>query len=220
LHSGTSAANTASPRVLLVDRPGAVQTVVNFVLPAAPWSDATRLARELATIVLGGTFTSRLNQNLREVHGYTYGARATYVPELGYGTLWASSNVRADVTGASLAEFLKEFRALRADGVSADETEKARTTWRRQRIESFARLSGVVSEALARLRRGADFSSLAEDLARVDQLGEDALDSAAADLVPFEAGILVLVGDAAAIQPQLEGLGLTAPERVDLPWQD
>jgi predicted Zn-dependent peptidase len=86
-------------RVLIVDRPDAVQTVIRFVMPGVKYKDERRTTLRLMNTILGGSFTSRLNQNLREDHGYTYGARSRFSMEPSAGHFIASANVKADVTG-------------------------------------------------------------------------------------------------------------------------
>jgi zinc protease len=112
--------STASPadhlRVYLVDRPDAVQTVIRFVTPGPAFKNEHRPELRLLNTLLGGAFTSRLNQNLREAHGYTYGAGSRFVMDPSTGYFLASSSVRADVTGESLKEFLAEFARLRSGG--------------------------------------------------------------------------------------------------------
>jgi len=114
-------------RVVLVDRPDAVQTVIRFVMPGPVYADPKRRQHQLLGTILGGSFTSRLNQNLREEHGYTYGAGCAYAmnPSVGYFT--AASRVRADVTGASVGEFMEEFEGIRGGDISGEEARKARS---------------------------------------------------------------------------------------------
>ncbi len=69
-------------RVAIVDRPNATQTVIQFAAPGVAFDNPLRVKRRLLNTILGGSFTSRLNQNLREDHGYTYGARSRW--EIGH----------------------------------------------------------------------------------------------------------------------------------------
>lgn len=198
-------------RVVLVDRPDAVQTVVRFMMPGPVYGDASRTKIRLLGTILGGSFTSRLNHNLREEHGYTYGAGCRYVMEPSVGYLLAASTVRADVTGASVGEFLKEFRGLRTGDVTGEEAGKARKSDRMDMIQSFAGLNGVLGTAVTLVRNGRPFSDLGEELAAVARVTEGDLNGLARGAVPLETGVLVLVGDKKAILPQLDGLGLPAP---------
>ncbi len=122
-------------RVVVVNKADAVQTVVQFYMPGPKYSDPRRIRFNLLNTILGGSFTSRLNQNLRERNGYTYGARSRFAMSPSTGYLLASSNVQADVTGAALQEFLKEFARIRAGDISTDEARKTRETNRMSKVQ-------------------------------------------------------------------------------------
>jgi predicted Zn-dependent peptidase len=195
----------------LVDRPDAVQTVVRFMMPGPLYTDAQRWSYELFGTILGGSFTSRLNQNLREEHGYTYGAGCGYSMNRSVGYFVASSRVRVDVTGASIGEFMKEFKAIRGGNVSEEEAGKARSSERLEMIRSFAGLNGILSAASTLIENGRPLSDLDREMSQVAGITERELNAIAHDAIPLETGVLVLVGDKATILPQLEGLGLPRP---------
>ncbi|MHC5010629.1 MAG: M16 family metallopeptidase [Planctomycetota bacterium] len=153
-------------RVLFVDRPGSAQTVVRFMLPGLSFTEADRAGLMTLNTVFGGSFTSRLNANLRERHGYTYGAGSSFVHYAENGALVASAAVQTEVTGAALAEFFREFDAIRSGDVSAAEAEKARATVRAETVGSFETLRGLLGVYDPLARYGLDAVTLAEDLAR------------------------------------------------------
>jgi len=80
-----------------VDRPGAPQTVIVGVRALPPADGMARAALRLAGVALGGSFTSRLNQSLREKHGYTYGVRSALVERTGQPVLVVSTAVQTEV---------------------------------------------------------------------------------------------------------------------------
>ena len=180
-------------------------------MPASSYADPNRPKLLLLNTILGGSFTSRLNQNLREEHGYTYGARSRFTmnPSVGYFT--ASSSVRADVTGASVSEFLKEFAKIRSGDVSAAETRKAIATRRMQMIQSFQGLSGILGSAATLVRNGRPFTELGDELDAIAKVTDTDLNALVRDAVALERGLLVLVGDKQSILAQLEGLDLPTP---------
>ena len=198
-------------RTVLVDRPDAVQTVVRFLMPAPPYSSPNRQELDLLGTILGGSFTSRLNQNLREDKGYTYGARCNFVMDRAVGFFAAESAVRADVTGPAVAEFLKEFAAIRSGDMSPGETEKARATARMGVIQSLAGLSGTLAHAVTLIQNDRPFTQLADDLEQMRSITADKLNQLARDALPLEKGLLVLVGDKATITKQLKPLQLPPP---------
>lgn len=201
-------------KVVLVDRPDAVQTVIQFIMPGVKYTDQYRVQYRLLNTLFGGSFTSRLNMNLREEHGYTYGARSGFAmrPKLGYVT--ASSSVRADVTGESLKEFLSEFKRIRGGDISEDEAVKARETLRTDVIQSFAGLNGVLQEAIERAAAGMPFESLARDMATMQSATTAELNKIVGPALPLENGVLVLVGDKKKILEQIKDLGLAPPVEV------
>jgi len=203
-------------KVVLIDRPGAVQTVIHFAMLGPKYADQYRVEYRLINTLFGGSFTSRLNMNLREEHGYTYGARSGFVmrPSLGYVT--ASSSVRADATGASLKEFLHEFKRIRGGDISEDETLKARETLRTDVIQSFAGLNGVLQEAIERSAAEMPFESLIRDLATMQSAATAELNKIVGPALPLENGVLVLVGDKKLILEQIKDLQLAAPIEVNV----
>lgn len=108
-------------RIVLVDRPGSVQSHIRIGVgsPGAEDPDLVRL--QVLTHVLGGTFAARINQNLRERHGWTYGAFAGYNPLRGAGILLISSSVRTNATDSAVAESVREFRRLVEEPVPVEE---------------------------------------------------------------------------------------------------
>jgi predicted Zn-dependent peptidase len=193
-------------RAVVIHRPGAVQTVVRFVMPAPTYESPDREGlRNLGTI-LGGSFTSRLNQNLREDKGYTYGAGGGFIlyPEVGY--LVASSAVRADVTGASIKEFFTEFDRLGKGDVTEGEAGKAASTRRADIVSSMGSLSGLLSLAVTYAQNGRPFSAVGDDLQALGRLQAMELNELARRSIPVDQALLILVGDKDAILEQLKAV--------------
>jgi zinc protease len=213
--SGLAAKPGDGLRVYIVDRPEAVQTVIRFITPGPRYQNQERPRLRLLNTILGGSFTSRLNQNLREKNGYTYGARSAFqmLPSAGYFV--ASASVKADVTGAALKEFMSEFDRLRQGTVSAEEATKARETIKADTVQDFAGLSGLLGAAVEPLTAGAPFATIGQDLRAMAGVSEKELNALANAAVPIERGVLVLVGDRGLILEQIKDLGLPAPSIVD-----
>jgi zinc protease len=104
---------TTDARLILVDRPGAQQTtLVCFAAgPARSTPDYTRI--EVMNTDLGGLFSSRINMNLREAHGYTYGAGSVFLYHRAPGPFIVFSDVRTDVTAPATTEVFNELRRMR-----------------------------------------------------------------------------------------------------------
>lgn len=202
-------------RLFIVDRPGAVQTIFAFAAPGLTVAAPQRVALELANIVLGGSFTSRLNNNLREVHGFTYGARSrvSFSPRL--GAMTAGTAVKAETTGPALVEFRKELQQIAAGTISEAELTKARETLLNETAEGFASIGGTAGHAVGTILDGQSFTDLAQDMARARKVTAQGLNSAAAGTIRLDKGVLVLIGDAKLITDQIKDLGLPKPEMVD-----
>lgn len=204
----------SSQSLVIVDKPGSVQTVIRFFAPGPAYKTPDRVPLSMLNTILGGSFTSRLNQNLREKNGYTYGARSSYnmAPTTGYFS--AGANVKAEVTGASLKEFFNEFKLLRDKGVSADETAKAAQQERTETIQAFQGLRGILSVAAMLDRNGLPFSTIGEDLGTIGKVDAGRLSALAKSAAPIESGVLILVGDKKLILEQIKDLGLPKPREL------
>jgi predicted Zn-dependent peptidase len=198
-----------------VDRPEAPQTVVRFAAPAPKFTDPARPKLRLLGTILGGSFTSRLNQNLREKNGYTYSANARFGLGRALGTFSAGADVTSKVTGSALKEFLAEFARLSGGDVTPEEAGKARDIVKNTAVQSFSGLSGVLATATGYVELGAPFETLGEDLAAQAMLDASALNAIARNALALDRGVLVLVGDKATILPQLKDVGLQPPVEVD-----
>ncbi|MFN0131898.1 MAG: M16 family metallopeptidase [Phycisphaerales bacterium] len=226
---GFEAKEAQGLRVVVVDRPDAVQTVIRFMAPAPKYADDRRVPLRLINTLLGGSFTSRLNQNLRERNGFTYGAGSRFAMGPANGYFIASSSVKADTTGAALKEFLAEFARLRGGAIGAGggatgagkgdiaetEVDKARETLRTDTIQSFQGLSGLLGMAGELRRNGVPFSTVAQDLARMGTLSAADLNGMVRAALTLDQGVLVLVGDKRLIERETKNLGLPPAVEVD-----
>ena len=111
--------------VYLIDKTGAAQSSFRIGSIGVPRSTKDYFALNVMNTILGGSFTSRLNQNLRETHGYTYGARSRFDMRQSAGPFTASAEIVAAKTDSSLVEFMKELNAIR-DTVPTVELSKAK----------------------------------------------------------------------------------------------
>jgi hypothetical protein len=119
------------------------------------------------------------------------------------------------VTGASIGEFLAEFERIRAGGIAPEEVGSAASTVRSRIVSGYESLGSTVRTWLALRERGAGPEDAARDLAALPGIDAAQLDALAAGLVPVEHMLLVLVGDAEALLPQLLELPLPPVQRVD-----
>src|SRR5438105_2749049 len=124
--AGGNAPAPATRAVYLIDKPGAAQSVIRIGHVGPARSTPDWYALEVLNTILGGAFTSRLNQNLRETHGYTYGAFSQFAARRLAGAFVALASVVTAKTDSSLVEFLKELRRIRDEPVPDPELAKAK----------------------------------------------------------------------------------------------
>ena len=125
------------PRIVLIDRPGAPQSQVRVGHLGARRSTPDFAALTLLETVLGGSFTSRLNLNLREKHGYTYGARANFELRSVEGPFVAGAGVRTDVTAEALKETVGEIAGMRAP-LAPEELKKGQALVMHTIVEAYS----------------------------------------------------------------------------------
>jgi zinc protease len=117
---------TTPARVIVVDKPGAPQTQLRVASIGAARSSPDFRALQVMNMALGGLFSSRINMNLREEHGYSYGAYSAFVFRRGAGPFVAAAGVRTDATALSVTEVLSEIAGMAASPLGAEELQKAK----------------------------------------------------------------------------------------------
>jgi zinc protease len=195
-------------RVVLVDRPGSVQSTLRLGHAAAHRAHPDYVAMTLAATVLGGAFTSRLNHLIREVRGYTYGIRGEFGQSRRFGRLLVSANVQTAVTVPALVDTVGEISRTAAEGVTEEELAVARS-WRAGQLSVELQTPGAIAGALATLV----VHDLPDDyhatLRTALLAADEALVSRAATRHLNPAGLtLVVEGDAAVIRDELVASGL------------
>ena len=136
-------------RAVVVDRPGAVQSEIRVGHVGAPRSIEDRVDLVVGNAVLGGTFSSRLNLNLRERNGFTYGVRARWAWRRGPGPFLVGTAVDTAVTGDAIREIIGEIERIHADGPEPEEVEQARNYLAGVfplRLESTSQVASHVAE--------------------------------------------------------------------------
>jgi zinc protease len=196
--------------VYVIDRKGSVQTALFVGQPLPRRSEAGTEARQILTNALGGLFTSRLNQNLRETHAYTYGAHAAIVAARHYGLLAIMTSVRTDATIDALDEILAELRAL-SDGSSGrplteDEVSRARTDLAQKLASNLEHVESVRSDLTSLFVDREPAEYLAKYPATLARLPLDAVRNEGRRLTP-DSMVVVMVGDRQALEGDLQARG-------------
>ena len=139
---------TTEARLVLVDKPNSPQTQIRIASIGVPRATPDYEALLVMNEVLGGLFSSRINLNLREEHGYTYGARSRFLFRRGAGPFVIASGVRTDVTAEAVSEVFKEIEAMRSNGLTVDELTLAKDALARSppsEFETSGRVTGSTS---------------------------------------------------------------------------
>lgn len=209
------AAEPGPRRILVLDRPGSVQTNLLVGNLGFPRTDPDAWPLELAMTIYGASFTSRLVQNLREEKGYTYspGAGASWLE--GCGTVRSFAAVRNEVTGAALNEILHEMERMATTEPSDEEMERAFRRDAGSHAISLQTAGGVADELVRLWVLGLppdEIGRVVDALARVTKA-----DVRRASRRVFGTGFarIVAVGDAGAIREELATFG----ELVDVPGE-
>jgi len=198
----------ANSRIVIVDKPGSVQTVVLAGQFGVKRSDPDYEKLDLMNTVLGGLFSSRINLNLREDKGYSYGAFSFVGQNRGVGNFIAGASVRADVTGPSVTEVLKEVTKLRDGGVTADELRMAKESTTRSlpsNFETTFSTAGTIANLYMYDLPLDYYQTLPSRLSAITT--SDVAAVAKKHLAP-ERMVVVTVGDRSKIEPQLTKLNL------------
>jgi len=206
---------TTPARVVIVDKPGAPQTQLRVTTIGTPRSTPDYAAMQVTNGVLGGLFSSRINLNLREEHGYTYGAFSAFVFRRSAGPFLVATGVRTDVTGPSVSEIFKEIKRMSEEPVTADELALSRQSLVRSLPGDFETSSSAAGSFsnLYVYDLGLDwYSKFPASVSAVDAGTVQA--TAKKYLVP-EKMVVVAVGDKTKIRPELEKLNLGAIEVRD-----
>ena len=186
-----------APRLLLVDRPGAPQSELRIGHLGPPRSQPGYHALITLNAALGGQFTSRINQNLRESKGYTYGARSAFDFRRSLSTFGCETSVQSDATGQAITEVLLECEATRSvRPLMGDELDRAKQSLTRGYVRHFetpAHLVRAAAELVSFSLPDDTFDRFVPEVSRVT--AADVLDAAQTTVHP-DASVIVVVGDA------------------------
>lgn len=206
-------------RLVMVDKPGAPQTALRVTQLAANRKTPDYPAMQVMNAALGGLFSSRINLNLREEKGYSYGVFSGFRYDRTPGPFVIAGSVRTDVTGPSIAEIFKEVRGIRATPLPAAELAGARDSQVYSlpgQFETNSTIVGSLAETYVFDLPPDYWRGLPDQFRRVTAQQVQA--AAGKYLVP-ERMKVIAVGDRAKVLPQLKSLGLGQPEMRDTDGQ-
>jgi len=205
----------AASRLLLVDRPGSAQSELRIGHVGVSRRTPDYHALLLVNLVLGGQFVSRLNMNLREHKGYTYGARSWFEFRLGRGPFQMSASVQTDATAEAIREAVAEVAAMRADRpVTSAELDVARAALTRGYPRNFETCDQVARSAAQLALYDLPDDYFATFVGRVEALGLQAIHDAAVRHLDPDRLVTLVVGDKARVESTLGALSLGEPALI------
>jgi zinc protease len=203
------------PRLVIVDRPDAPQAVIAALRPGVAASDPEEPALWRVNDTIGGSFTSRLNQDLREEHGYTYGAKSRFSRSRGAGQVVAWANVVTDKTGDALTAMIADLHKFADGGLTEDEVERTRSQARGELVSVYQSDEGIAGHLAADASLGLPPDWEAKSSAKREGALKPELDALAKQYFDPSDAILVVVGPRARVQPMIDKLGLPPAEIRD-----
>ncbi len=204
----TDADVSGDAAVVVIDRPGATQSHVAATLVGVPRATADYVPILVMNTILGGQFSSRLNLNLREKHAYTYGARSHFDMRHGAGPFSAGGAIVREKTAPAVKEILAELARIRDAQVDDEELEAAKSNLIRRLPGSFETVSDVAGSVSGLAVFGLPLDEYAKRPDAYRAVTKEDVQRVAKAYLRGEKVRIVIVGDAAVIQKDLEALGL------------
>ena len=191
-----------------MDKPGSPQTTLLALGLGAPRNTPDYAAIREMNSILGGLFSSRLNMNLREKNGYTYGAQSGFFFYRSGGPFFSFSQVRTDVTAPAAKEMFAELDRIHTNPATPEELKLAKDNSLRSlpgRFQTASDQASLMSELFIYGLPNDYFQNLP---AAYEAVTPEAVAKAAQDYIHPQSLVVVAVGDRAKIQPDLEKLNL------------
>ncbi|HYK87398.1 MAG TPA: pitrilysin family protein [Acidobacteriota bacterium] len=195
-------------RVVIVDKPDSPQTALRLGHVGVTRSNPDYVSIEVMNTGLGGLFSSRINLNLRERHGYTYGASSAFLFRRGQGPFVVATGVRTDVTANAVAEVFNEIDRMRTTLPTPEELATARDSIARSLpglFETSPQAASSIGQLFAHNLPTDYYQNLPD---QIDSVSAEEVRRAAEKYLKPEEMIVVAVGDREQIESQLEKLQL------------
>jgi predicted Zn-dependent peptidase len=192
--------------LLLVDRPGSVQSSLRIALPAVPRTHDDHAALQLANLLFGGYFSSRWVENIREDKGYTYGPGSAIEHFVAGSALVVAAEVATEVTGPAMLETLYELGRIASLPPGDDELEQARRYALGTLQLGMSTQAGLAGLASMYASFGLRLDYLAEHAARLAAATRDDVAEVASRYLAPSAAVTVVLGDASLVEAPLAAL--------------
>lgn len=203
----TSGPRPSGRRVYIVDKPDAAQSEIRVGAIGVPRSTPDYFPLRVLNTVLGGSFTARLNQNLREEHGYSYGAYSMWAMRRFPGPFVAVAAVQTDKTAEALHEFFVEIDGIR-EPVPSEELDRARNYVALGMPAEFETTGDVTTKLQELVAYGLARDYFAHYVSRLRAVTAGDVARVAREHIRPERMVVVVVGDSKVIEPGIRALKL------------
>jgi predicted Zn-dependent peptidase len=196
-------------RIVLVDKPGAAQSTVVIGRPGPPRTTPDYFALEVMNTMLGGMFQSRLNANIREEKGYSYGVGSEFDYGKGPGAFSSSGDVVSDKSDAALVEFMKELRGiLGARPVTDEELAVAKDSLIQRLPAAFQSVTSVNGALTTLWTQGLPDDYYQQYAKSISAITRDDVVRVAKKYIDLDKVAIVIVGDRKTIEAPLKATGI------------
>lgn len=203
--------------IYLVDKPGAAQSTFAIGLPGPPRSTADYYAIQVMNTMLGGFFQSRLNANIREEKGYSYGVGTSFSFGWGPGAFRGGGDIISEKTDAALVEFMKELKGIQgARPVTDDELTTAKDALVQRLPATFASVGSISGAITSLWTQGLPDAYYQEYGARVAAVTKADVLRVATQYIDLGHLNIVIVGDRATIEGPLKATGIAPIVVLDI----
>ncbi|WP_218312003.1 M16 family metallopeptidase [Alteromonas antoniana] len=222
LPAGTKTDSIAPPapapasQLVMIPRDGAVQSTVRLGQRSIPAADDKYVALEVMNTLLGGMFSSRITQNIREDKGYTYSPRSAVFSHDGAAVWYQSADIQAESTGEAINEIVSEIAGLQQTPPPAEELQGVKNYMSGLFVLRNSSRSGVIAQLVNLNIHGLPKSRLTNYISLVNDVSAETVSEAARNYLDLNTMSLIVVGDPEQMQTELsvvENLPATQSEK-------
>jgi len=203
--------------IFLVDKPGAAQSTFVIGNPGPPRSTPDYYALQVMNTMLGGMFQSRLNANIREEKGYSYGVNSAFAFGKGPGAFRAGGDIVSAKSDAALVEFMKELRGIGGSRpVTDEELATAKDSLIQRLPGTFASVQNVNSAIVSLWTQGLPDTYYQQYAAKISDIRKEDVLRVASQYIDLDHLSIVIVGDRASIEAPLKASGIAPITLLDI----
>jgi zinc protease len=203
--------------IFLVDKPGAAQSTFAIGNPGPPRNTPDYDALQVMNTILGGMFQSRLNANIREEKGYSYGVSSNFAYGKGPGAFRAGGDMVSAKSDAALVEFMKELRGIGgARPVSDEELKTAKDSLIQRLPGTFESVQSVNNAIVTLWTQGLPDNYYQQYISRISAVKKEDVERVAKQYIDIDHLTIVIVGDRASIEAPIRATGIAPIALTDI----